>query len=296
MRIVGDITLPRLSVLGSSMAYREIGGPEETPTVLFLHGNPTSSYIWRDVMPHVAPVAHCLAPDLIGFGQSDKPDIEYRFFDQARYLDAFVENSGISSAYIVAQDWGTALAFYLAARRPNFVRGLAFMEFVRPFADWEAFTPHVDVQAVFKGLREPEQGERLIFDENVFIDQLLPSAVVRTMSLTEMNVYRAPFVRREARKPMLQFPRDIPIAGHPADMDEAMRLAQESLTASRYPKLLFSGNPGGVVTPEYAEHFSASLANCTHIPLPSGVHFLQEDHPDIIGREVAKWVLRSSDI
>src|SRR5438309_1285850 len=126
-----DVALTKVAVLDSTMAYREAGSPN-SPTLLFLHGNPTSSYIWRNIIPLVAPVAHCIAPDLIGFGQSDKPDIEYRFVDHARYLDAFLERAGITSAYIVAQDWGTGLAFHLAARKPEFVRGLAFMEFIRP--------------------------------------------------------------------------------------------------------------------------------------------------------------------
>jgi haloalkane dehalogenase len=132
------ISLPQLSVLGSKMAYRQIGR-SVAPVAVFLHGNPTSSYIWRNIIPHVAPVAHCIAPDLIGFGQSGKPDIAYRFEDHVRYLDAFIAAAGIEQAYLVAQDWRTALAFHLAARRPGFVRGLAFMEFIRPIASWEEF-------------------------------------------------------------------------------------------------------------------------------------------------------------
>src|SRR5262249_30783685 len=130
-----DIVLARRPVLGSVVAYREAGS-RDAPSALFLHGNPTSSYIWRNIIPHVAPVAHCVAPDLIGFGHSDKPDIAYRFADHVRYLDEFIAVSGMTSAYVVAQDWGTALAFHLAARRPEFVRGLAFMEFIRPMPTW----------------------------------------------------------------------------------------------------------------------------------------------------------------
>ena len=136
MTIPFDITLPQVNVLGSTMAYREAGDPQ-APVALFLHGNPTSSYIYRNIIPLVAPVAHCIAPDLIGFGQSGKPDIEYRFEDHVRYLDAFIDQAGISSAFVVAQDWGTGLAFHLAARRPEFVRGLAFMEFIRPIPSWD---------------------------------------------------------------------------------------------------------------------------------------------------------------
>src|SRR5438046_8205339 len=125
MKVPYDVVLPQVNVLGSTMAYRE-AGDREASVALFLHGNPTSSYIWRNILPLVAPVACCIAPDLIGFGQSGKPDIAYTFADQARYLDALIERLGIRSAYLVAQDWGTAIAFHLAARRPDFVRGLAF--------------------------------------------------------------------------------------------------------------------------------------------------------------------------
>src|SRR6059058_535488 len=138
MTVLTDVTLPQMNVLDSSMAYREAGSPGD-PVVLFLHGNPTSSYIWRNILPLVAPVAHCMAPDLIGFGQSGKPDIAYRFVDHVRYLDALIDDLGVTSAYLVAQDWGTALAFHLAARRPDFVRGLAFMEFIRPLPSWADF-------------------------------------------------------------------------------------------------------------------------------------------------------------
>ncbi|MCP1973323.1 pimeloyl-ACP methyl ester carboxylesterase [Bradyrhizobium elkanii] len=138
MTISADIGLHHRAVLGSTMAWRETGR-SDAPHVLFLHGNPTSSCIWRNIMPLVAPVGHCIAPDLIGYGQSGKPDIGYRFFDQADYLDALIDELGIASAYLVAQDWGTALAFHLAARRPQLVRGLAFMEFIRPMRDWSDF-------------------------------------------------------------------------------------------------------------------------------------------------------------
>src|SRR5207253_616970 len=165
--MIGDFTLPQRAVLDSTMAYREMGRPG-APVALFLHGNPTSSYIWRNIIPLVAPVARCIAPDLIGFGQSGKPDIEYRFFDHVRYLDAFLDKAGTSSAYVVAHDWGSALAFHLAARRPEFVRGLAFMEFIRPMPTWDDF--HADAVETFKKFRTPGVGERMILDGNAFVE------------------------------------------------------------------------------------------------------------------------------
>src|ERR1700732_1662457 len=188
MTVTSDITLPQRTVLNSTMAYRESGDPG-APTVLFLHGNPTSSYLWRNVIPLAAPIAHCIAPNLIGFGQSGKPEIAYRFADHVRYLDAFLAEAGISSAYIVAQDWGTALAFHLAERRPEFVRGLAFMEFIRPMPTWDDFpTPET-----FQNFRTPGVGEKMILEGNTFVERILPGATIRNLTDEEMAVYRAPF-------------------------------------------------------------------------------------------------------
>src|SRR5258708_24926307 len=169
MTVGSDITLPQRTVLNSTMAYRESGDPG-APTMLFLHGNPTSSYIWRNVIPLVARVAHCIAPVLIGFGQSGKPDIAYRFEDHVLYLDAFIAKMGIGSAYLVAQDWGTGLAFHLAERRPDFVRGLAFMEFIHPFPTWEAFLRGSKAREIFRKFRTPGEGETLILENNAFVE------------------------------------------------------------------------------------------------------------------------------
>src|SRR5580765_5360375 len=190
-----DVELPKLEVLDSTMAYREAGSPD-SPTVLFLHGNPTSSYLWRNIIPLVAPVAHCIAPDLIGFGQSGKPGIEYRFADHVRYLDAFLANAGIESAVVIAHDWGSALAFHLAARRPEFVRGLAFMEFIWPMPAWEDF--HLDGRETFQKFRTAGIGEQMILEDNAFIERVLPANIVRKLSDEEMAAYRAPFPTRES--------------------------------------------------------------------------------------------------
>jgi haloalkane dehalogenase len=287
MTTLADITLPRRAVLGSTMAYREEGSPE-APVALFLHGNPTSSYIWRNVIPHVAPVAHCIAPDLIGFGQSGKPDIEYRFTDHVRYLDEFIGTSGITSAYFVVQDWGSALAFHLAARRPAFVRGLAFMEFIRPMPTWEDF--HQAARETFQKFRTPGEGERMILDGNAFVERVLPGGVLRKLSEEEMAVYRAPFPTPESRRPTWRFPKELPIAGEPADVYALLEEAHAALAASRYPKLLFAGTPGALVSPELAEGFAASLHDCRVIQLGAGVHYLQEDHPGAIGGTIASWI------
>jgi haloalkane dehalogenase len=172
------------------------------------------------VIPLVAPVAHCIAPDLIGFGQSGKPDIAYRFADHVRYFDAFLAEAGISSAYVVAQDWGTALAFHLAARKPEFVRGLAFMEFIRPMSTWDDFP--AAAREIFQNFRTPGVGEQMILEGNAFVEQILPGATIRKLTDKEMAVYRAPFPTPESRRPTWRFPNELPIAGEPADVYSTM--------------------------------------------------------------------------
>jgi haloalkane dehalogenase len=274
---------------GTTMAYRETG-EASAPVALFLHGNPASSYIWRNIMPLVAPVAHCVAPDLIGFGASGKPNVSYRFFDHVRYLDAFIEALGVTSAYLVAQDWGAALAYHLAARRPDFVRGLAFMEFVRPASNWEDFHTRPEVREAFRKFRTPGIGEAMILEDNAFIERVLPGSVARPLSEDEMASYRAPFPTPESRRPMLALPRDLPIAGQPADVHQALASALAALAGSLYPKLLFVGDPGTLVSPAYAEAFAATLQSAAVVRLGSGRHNLQEDHPEAIGRTVAGWI------
>jgi haloalkane dehalogenase len=288
MTVLTDVALPRVEVLGSTIAYREAGGGD-APVALFLHGNPTSSYIWRNVIPHIGPVAHCIAPDLIGFGQSGKPEIEYRFADHARYLDGFLDQAGISSAFVIAQDWGTALAFHLAARRPEFVRGLAFMEFIRPMPTWNDF--HRDMIETFQKFRTPGVGEEMILRNNLFVEAVLPGATARKLTEEEMAVYRAPFPTPESRRPTWRFPNELPIAGEPADVYATLEKAHESLQQSSYPKLLFVGDPGAIISPAFAESFARGLKNCRLVPLSSGIHFLQEDHPDVIGANIKEWLV-----
>jgi haloalkane dehalogenase len=285
-----SVIIQHRPVLSSTMAFRE-AGEKGAPVALFLHGNPTSSYIWRNILPLVAPVAHCIAPDLIGFGQSGKPDIAYRFFDHVRYLDALIEELGIGSAYLVAQDWGTALAFHLAARRADFVRGLAFMEFIRPMPSWSDFDPcHGVREQTFRKFRTSGEGEALILEGNAFIERVLPGGIKRKLSDDEMALYRAPFMDAKSRRPMLVLPRELPIEGEPSDVHATLQSAHAALAVATYPKLLFVGAPGALVSPDFAAEFATSLQHCTLVRLGSGLHFLQEDHADAIGRSVAGWI------
>jgi len=288
MTVPHDVVLSQVNVLDSSIAYREAGDPD-APIALFLHGNPTSSYIWRNIIPLVAPTMHCIAPDLIGFGQSGKPDIAYRFVDHVRYLDAFLDAVGISSAYVIAQDWGSALAFHLAAGRPKFVRGLAFMEFIRPMPGWEDF--HPSMRETFQRFRTPGVGEKMILEDNLFIEAVLPGGIARKLTDAEMAVYRTPFPTPQSRRPVWRFPKELPIAGEPKDVYAIMEDAHRALAQSTYPKLLFAGNPGAMAAPAFAKSFAKGLKNCRFVQLDSGIHYLQEDHAQVIGATINGWLM-----
>ncbi|MCB8819940.1 haloalkane dehalogenase [Microvirga rosea] len=287
--MIPDVTLPRRAVLDTTMAYRE-AGLVGAPVALFLHGNPTSSYIWRNIIPHVANVAHCIAPDLVGFGQSGKPDIAYRFADHVRYLDAFINACGITSAYLIAQDWGTALAFELAARRPEFVRGLAFMEFIRPMPSWEDFHQLAAAREIFQKFRTPGLGETMILEGNAFVERILPGSVKRQLTDEEMAVYRAPFPTPETRRPTWRLPNELPIAGEPADVWSTLEAAHGALRNSDYPKTLFVGDPGALVSPAFAETFASTLRHCRVAHVGAGAHYLQEDQPDAIAHGVVELI------
>ena len=290
MTIRSDVVLSQMNVLGSTMAYREAGN-SAAPVALFLHGNPTSSYIWRNIIPLVAPTAYCIAPDLIGFGQSGKPDIEYRFADHVRYLDAFLDKAGISSAVVIAHDWGSALAFHLATRRPEFVRGLAFMEFIRPMPSWADFQENAI--ETFQQFRTSGAGEKMILEGNAFVEGVLPANIIRKLTDEEMSVYRAPFPTPESRRPTWRFPNELPIAGEPADVYSTIEKAHRVLAQSSYPKLLFVGNPGALVSPTFAESFAKKLRNLRVVHLGAGRHYLQEDHAEVIGATVNEWLINS---
>lgn len=282
----------RLRTLGLEMAYVEIG--EGDPIVL-LHGNPTSSYLWRGVLPHLAPLGRCVAPDLIGMGDSDKLDGSglgrYRFAEHRRHLDALLEALGVEDRVtFVAHDWGSALAFDWANRHRAAVRGLAYMEaIVRPlaWAEWPEAS-----RRVFEGLRS-ESGESMILERNLFVERVLPGSIMRRLDDAEMAEYRRPFLEPgEGRRPTLAWPREIPIEGEPADVAEIVGAYAAWLRESPVPKLFINAEPGAILTGAQRE-FCRAWPNQTEAIVP-GIHFIQEDAPDEIGRAVADW-LRALD-
>ena len=279
-----DILLKRIEVLGSQMAYLEAG---EGPVVLFQHGNPTSSYLWRNVIPLVAPHARCIAPDLIGMGASDKPDIAYRVEDHARYFEAFIEALNLTDLVLVLHDWGSALGLDWARRHEDRVRGLALMEFMWPIPTWLDVDP--GGAEAFRAFRS-DQGRKLLIDQNSFIERVLPGGVLRTLTDEEMTAYRKPFLDPASREPVYRFPNELPIAGAPADVWAMAEAYCAWLLETELPKLFFWAEPGALISPKLAAWLKTRLKACKSVPLGPGRHFVQEDHADLIGREIAEWL------
>src|SRR5690606_9737045 len=234
----------RLAVRDTEMSFVDVG---EGRPIVFLHGNPTSSYLWRNVIPHLAGVGRCLAPDLVGMGRSGPaPAGGYRFADHARYLDAWFDAAGLGrDVTLVLHDGGSALGFHWACRHPERVRAIAYMEAIVQPRRWEDF--HAGRDAIFRALRSPE-GERLVLEENFFVETVLPRSVLRPLSGEEMAAYRAPFAGREARRPTLAWPRELPIEGEPADVTAAVEAYGAWLARSPLPKLFINAEPGALLT------------------------------------------------
>ena len=273
-----------IEVLGSQMAYIEAG---DGPVVLFQHGNPTSSYLYRNIIPLVTPHARCIAPDLMGMGQSDKPDIAYRVEDHARYFEAFIEALDLQDVVFVLQDWGSALGLDWARRHPERVRGIVLMEFIWPIPTWGDVAPKA--AEIFRAFRS-EQGRKLLINENRFIEQILPGGVVRPLTEAEMSAYREPFLAPASREPVYRFPNELPIAGAPADVWAMAEAYHAWLLETEIPKLFFWAEPGSLISPARAAWLSERLKSCRTVPLGQGRHFLQEDHAEQIGRHIADWL------
>lgn len=274
-----------VGVLDSTMAYAELGAGKP---IVFLHGNPTSSYLWRNVMRHLAGLGRCLAPDLIGMGRSGKnPAGSYRFVDHARYLDAWFEAMGVAGdALLVVHDWGSALGFHWARRHPDRVRGIAYMEaIVTPltWADWPE-----NARGIFQAMRSPA-GEDLVLQKNVFVERILPASILRKLTQEEHDAYRRPFAEPgEARRPTLTWPREIPIEGTPSDVHDIVAAYGAWLAESAMPKLFINAAPGSILVGRQREVCRA-WPNQNEVTV-KGSHFIQEDSPDEIGRAVAAFV------
>jgi haloalkane dehalogenase len=280
----------RRRVLGREMAYVEVG--QGDPIVL-LHGNPTSSYLWRNVLPHLQPLGRCIAPDLIGMGDSDKlPDSgpgSYRFVEHRRYLDALLQSLVVRERVtLVVHDWGSALGFDWANRHRGAVKGIAFMEaIVAPQGKdhWDKMS----MGSALNALRS-EAGETMVLQNNYFIEEILPKAILRKLSDEEMAEYRRPFAAPgEGRRPTLTWPRQIPIEGEPPDVTAIATEYADWLGTSDVPKLFLKAEPGAILANDRLVNFVRGWPALTEKTV-AGVHFVQEDSPDEIGRAVAGWM------
>ena len=275
----------RIAVLDTEMSYVDVGTGDP---IVFLHGNPTSSYLWRNIIPQVSSLGRCLAPDLVGMGHSGpSPTRSYRFSDHARYVDAWFDALGLNRVTLVLHDWGSALGFYWASRHPERVVALAYMEAIVHPRRWSDFPNGRD--AMFRAMRSG-QGERLVLDENYFIEVVLPKSVIRKLSDAEMNRYRAPFPDRESRLPTLVWPRELPIEGEPADVVEIVTRYGHWLSQSALPKLFICVEPGSLLVGR-ARDFCRSWPHQREVTV-KGIHFVQEDCPHEIGSALREFIER----
>jgi len=276
-----------VEVQGCRLHYLDSG---EGQVFLFLHGNPTSSYLWRNVMPWLEPLGRVVAPDLPGFGRSAKPDINYTLQTHYAYLEGFVEALDLSNVVLVIHDWGSALGLMLASRRPGLARAVAFMEaLVPPVFPMAEIAGMGKAAGIFQGFRTPGKGEEMVLKQNAFVEKVLPGSILRGLSEAEMVAYRAPFETEESRRPTLVWPREIPIAGEPARNVEVVEAYGRWLRESDTPKLALYFNPGALMPPEAARWMQANFRNCQARFAGYGSHFVQEDEPEAIGRHVADW-------
>ena len=275
-----------LAVRDAEMAYVEVG---EGDPVVFLHGNPTSSYLWRNIIPHVEPVARCLAPDLIGMGESSKiPGSMYRYVDHREYLDAWFDAMDLNNVVLVVHDWGSVLGFDWARRNEERIRGLAHLEAIISGYSWDDFDD--SNRDIFRALRSPA-GDQMVLEENFFVDKFLPALVLRELTAAEMEAYRRPYLEPgEARRPTLTWPREIPVDSDPPDVADVIAKNLAWLLKTEIPKLFLHAEPG-VIVRDHPLGLIQMFLEQEEVTI-KGHHFAQEDSPHEIGEAVAAFVKR----
>ena len=274
-----------VEVHGSRMHYVDVG---EGDPILFLHGNPTSSYLWRNIIPHLSGQGRCIAPDLIGMGKSDHPDIPYRYDDHYRYVSGFIDALGIgSNLTLVIHDWGSGLGFRWAHEHEASVRGIAFMEAMVGPLTW-ATMPN-GFKFGFRMMRMPGAGWLMISVANMFVKQMLPSLVHRGLTPEAQAHYASAVPTVASRKAVRQWPREVPISGQPADNVAVIKGYGDWLTRTQLPKILFHANPAIILRQDDVAWCRENMANLQTVDIGDGLHFIQEDNPGLIGAELSKW-------
>ena len=276
-------------ILGNDIAYFDRG---EGRPVVFLHGNPTSSHLWRDIIPYVTHTHRAIAPDLIGMGDSDKPELKNTYAESAAHLHAFLDDLDLHDAVLVIHDWGSALGWHYARTRPERVSAICFMEAMappfHPIPSYEALGPF---EEFLRNINTSGVGEKLIMEQNYFLEQFLrhgsPNGALSDEVMAEYNRY---YPTVESRKILLDWPRQIPIAGNPSDVYEVVKANSDWLPTTTFPKLMFHVDPGAIIPMQLAETLKMSLQNLESVYLGTGGHFLQEDYPDEIGKGIVDWL------
>ena len=277
----------KISIDGKEIAYHQQGSGEP---IVFLHGNPTSSYLWRNITPYLHDQASCISMDLIGMGDSDKldnPDTNsYRFEEHFYYVEkaikALTNNEKIT---LVVHDWGSALGFHWSYKHPELIKGIAYMEAIVKEMTWDDWDKNA--KSIFQGFRS-DAGEDLVLEKNYFIEKVLPGSIIRTLDADEMNEYRRPFLSSgEDRRPTLSWPREIPIEGEPGNVCQIVNEYAEWMKTKNIPKLFINAEPGAITTGKIRD-FCRSWKNQTEVTV-KGIHFIQEDSPDEIGKALSKW-------
>ena len=273
-----------ISVLDTQMSYIDVGLGDP---IVFLHGNPTSSYLWRNVIPHVENLGRCLAPDLIGMGDSGKsPTGDYGFLNHSKYLDEWLQKLELTSKVtLVIHDWGSALGFYRAHRFPAQIKGIVYMEAIVQTLTWDMWPEKS--RSIFQAMRS-DAGEEIILNKNVFVERILPGSILRELSQQEMDIYRNPYLEDgESRRPTLTWPREIPIDGTPPDVFQLVHSYSLWLDNNSIPKLFINAEPGAILTGQQRE-FCRGWHNQEEVTV-HGSHFIQEDSPNEIGIAIANW-------
>ena len=280
-------TKKKILINNKSIAYVDSGSGDP---IIFLHGNPTSSYLWRNITPHLETQGRCISIDLIGMGDSDKLDNpdenSYLFEEHYHYVSAAIESltDGENISFVI-HDWGSALGFNWCFNNPDSVKGIAYMEAIVKEMTWEDWDN--DAKSIFQGFRS-DAGESLVLEKNYFIVKVLPGSIIRALSSDEMNEYRRPFLNSgEDRRPTLSWPREIPIEGQPRNVCEIVNQYAEWMQTNDIPKLFINAEPGAITTGRIRE-FCRSWKNQTEVTV-KGKHFVQEDSPDEIGKAISTW-------
>jgi len=280
-----------VDILGSKMAYIDVG---EGDPILFLHGQPTSSYLWRNVMPHLEGQGRLIAPDNIGFGKSDQPEMDYTFGDQYPYLEAFIEKLGLKNITLVVHDWGSGMGLHYARLHSENIKGIVTMEALMapllPAKSWDDYPEH---KVKFSKLvRSPVKGRKLVIEDNWFLKVAVPSAIVRPLDKAAHDAYLEPFPTEKSRIQVYQWPKELPIAGSPKETEEVISAYNKWLEETEIPWLFLYATPGSQNPPEAADYWEKRAKNIQISYIGHGIHYVQEDQPYAIGRAIYDWYRR----